>query len=66
MLHPKETFLHALLDTCATGSPALLYTPSHSRNNITLANVFDHLPVISSDAETTNVSVQFFNTLLFY
>jgi hypothetical protein len=66
MLHPKDIFLHALLDTCATGSPALLYTPSHSKNNITLAIVFDHLPVISSDAETMNVSIQFLKTILFY
>jgi hypothetical protein len=66
MPHPKEIFLHALLDTRATGSSALLYTPNHSRSNITHANVFDHLPVISSDAETMNVSIQFFNTLLFY
>ena len=66
MLHPKVIFLHALLDTFVIGSPALFYTPSHSRNNITLANVFDNLPVIPSDAETMNVSIQFFHTLLFY
>jgi hypothetical protein len=66
MLHPKEIFLHALLDKRAIGSPALVYTPSHRRNSITLANVFDHLPVISPEAETTNVSIQFFNTLPFY
>jgi hypothetical protein len=65
MLHPKEIFLHALVDTRAIGSPALLYTPSHSRNNITLANVVDRLPVISSDAETINVSIQCFNTLFY-
>ena len=39
MLHPQEIFLHALLDTRAIGSPALLFTPSHSRNKITLAIV---------------------------
>ena len=39
MLHSKEIFLHNLLGTCAIGSPTLLYTPSHSRNNITLAIV---------------------------
>jgi hypothetical protein len=65
MLHPKEIFLRALVDTRAIGSPALLYTPSHSRNNITLASVVDRLPVISSDAETINVSIQSFNTLFY-
>lgn len=59
MLLPKEIFLHALLSTLALGSPALLYTSSHSRNNITLANICDHLPVISFDAETMNFSIQF-------
>jgi hypothetical protein len=29
-----------------------------------LANVFDHLPVTSSDVETMNVSIQLFNTLI--
>ena len=59
MLHSTEIFLHAFLGTRAIHSPALFYTPSHSRNNITLAIVFDHLSAISSGAETVNVSIQF-------
>ena len=39
MTHSKEIFPHNVLGTRAIGSPALLYTPGHNRNNITLAIV---------------------------
>jgi hypothetical protein len=56
--------LHALSDACAIGSLALLYTPRHYRNNVTLVTVFKYLPVVSSGADTTNVPIQYTNPLM--